>query len=239
MNVMPVVTGDQDEIDIWRLAARLAELLSGLTWVLVGGLMVRALEMEAGVASGWATSDVDAILDVRAISSATGLAATRLMAAGFQPCQEDGATYRFTKGREVVDLMAPDHVGANADLTTAPPGKTISTPGGRQALNRARILRLDVGDGPFELPVPSLAGALVIKALAADVAAAARQKHERDLARLLVIVHDPAAVRTELSKRERGYLRRFDRMVDPTDHAWAGIAGAEDGSLALEIILSH
>jgi hypothetical protein len=36
--------------------------------------------------------------------------------------------------------------------------------GSRQALNRRRIVRIDAGEGPLALPLPSLLGAIIMKA---------------------------------------------------------------------------
>jgi hypothetical protein len=39
-----------------------------------------------------------------------------------------------------VDLLAPDHLGAHADLTTIPPATTTEIPGGSRALATRRGL---------------------------------------------------------------------------------------------------
>jgi len=95
---------------------------------------------------------------------------------------------------------------------------------------------VDAGDGPFELSVPSLAGAIIIKArVASATAQTTREKHERDLARLLALVADPGALRTELAMKERSYLRAHNGMLSLDHPAWRGIAAAEDATLALAI----
>lgn len=100
---------------VWRLARDVSELLAGLPWVLVGGLMVQLHEAEAGRNSAFATGDVDAVLDVRALSTATTDGASRLLAAGFEAVPEDERViYRFRRRTDIVDLLAPDHLGARA-----------------------------------------------------------------------------------------------------------------------------
>ncbi len=119
-----------------------------------------------------------------------------------------------------------------------PPNSTIEVLGGTQAIRRSRIVLLDAGDGPFELSVPSLAGAITIKArVASATAQTTREKHERDLARLLALVDDPRALRKELTIRERSYLRAHVGMLRPDHRAWRGISRAEDAVLALEITI--
>ncbi len=228
-----------EEIGLWRLAREVTSILAELPWVLVGGLMVRILEAEHGVETTFTTSDVDAVLDVRAVSTATRQAATRLQAAGFEPEPYDGnLTYRFRRGRDIVDVLAPDNIGSRASLITVPPGETLEALGGRQALNRRRLVTLDAGDGPFEVPLPSLVGAIVIKARVAGNVQnrLSRPKHERDLARLLALVKDPKAARAELTRKEQGYLRERGALTDPSHRAWRNVTGAEDGVAALLIL---
>ena len=226
------------EIELWRLTRQVSEILRGLPWVLIGGQMVAIIEIEHGGAVGRATADVDALVDVRALSTVTRQAADRLVASGFEPKVEDeGLVYRFTRDGDIVDLLAPDNLGARRNLTTVPPDMTLEAIGGTQALRRSRTVRVDAGEGPFSLPLPSLAGALVIKARAATNARTTREKHERDLARLLALVAEPRIVRAELNVKERGYLRAHDALRNVAHKAWRNIASAEDGALALSIII--
>jgi len=117
-----------------------------------------------------------------------------------------------------------------------PPGITLEALGGRQALNRARQVQVDAGDGVFEIPIPSLIGAIVIKARVTEASQTGSDKHRRDLARLLALVQDPTASRTEMNKGERACLRARTELRSVYHPAWRGIAGAEDGVLALSIL---
>src|SRR5207247_2448159 len=122
------------------------------------------------------------------------------------------------------------------NLSTVPPNSTLEALGGTQAIKRSRTVVIDVGDGSFELSVPSLAGAITIKArVASATALTTREKHERDLARLLALVDDPGALHRQLTVKERGYLRAHVGMLRLDHPAWRGITGAEDAVLALEI----
>jgi hypothetical protein len=98
-------------------------------------------------------------------------------------------------------------------------------------------LQLDTGDGPFFLSIPTVAGAIVIKAQVAAIAQQGSDKHQRDLARLLAIVVDPVALRSELSARERGYVAQHHELRDVEHPAWRRIAGAEDGASALSVLI--
>jgi predicted nucleotidyltransferase len=233
-----VTPASNAEVELWRLTRQVSEILRGLPWVLIGGQMVAIIEIEHGGAVGRATADVDVVVDVRAFSTVTRQAADRLVAAGFEPkVGAEGLVYRFIRGDDIVDLLAPDNLGTRRDLTTVPPDMTLETIGGTQALRRSRTVRVDAGEGPFSLPLPSLVGALVIKARAAANARTTREKHERDLARLLALVVEPRTVRAELSAKERGYLRAHFALTNVAHRAWRNIASAEDGTLALSIII--
>jgi hypothetical protein len=179
---------------------------------------------------------VDALVDVRAVSNAAIDAARLLQGAEFAVRHEaDGLAYRFVRRGDIVDVLAPDHLGRHADLRTVPPDTTLEALGGRQALDRRRLVRIDPGDGPFDVPVPSLVGAMVIKARVTAVSPQA-EKHRRDLARLISLDKDAPATRAELIRSERGYLRAHGELIDPKHPAWRGVAGSEDGAAALSIL---
>ncbi|HSV92924.1 MAG TPA: hypothetical protein VLH81_07600, partial [Desulfobacterales bacterium] len=208
----PIGINALDEADaaLWRLTREVAAVLDGLPWVLIGGQMVRVMEAEHGVTMALTTGDVDTLLDVRAVSTATEEAAARLQAAHFEPQRyADNLTYRFIRGDDIVDVLAPDHLGERTKKTTVAPDETLEALGGRQALNRRRVVHIDAGDGPFEVPLPSLIGAIVMKArvVGSTKGRRSQSKHERDLARLLALVRDPTVEGAGLNNKERGYLR--------------------------------
>ncbi len=161
-----IVPSGAADAGLWRLVREFAELMVDLSWTLIGGMMVRAIEAEHGAAvTTWATVDLDAVLDVRTVTSATEIAAQRLLDAGFDPVRlEPEVIYRFQRGDDVVDVLAPDHLGSHASLVTVPPERTLEIVGSRQAIARSRDLLVEAGDGPFVIPVPSLLGAVLIKA---------------------------------------------------------------------------
>lgn len=234
-----IVPIDEAEAAVWRLAREVTEILHGLPWVLIGGLMVRIIEAEHGVTTLVTTGDVDTLLDVRMLSTATEDAAARLQSANFEPQHyADGVTYRFIRGDDIVDVLAPDHLGARTKAATVSSDEPLEAPGGRQALNRRRVVRIDAGNGAFEIPLPTLIGAIVIKARVVETTKRKHShgKHERDLARLLALVQDPTSDRAELSKKECGYLRARADLLDAGHPAWARVSGADDGVIALSIL---
>lgn len=226
------------DASLWRLTREIVGILGPLPWVLVGGQMVAILEAEHGAAIGFATGDVDALVDVRAMSGVTLDGSQRLLDAGFEPDRGGARGYRFVRGDAVVDVLAPDHLSPRAELRTVPPATTVAIDGGTQALARARLVEVDPGDGPFRVRIPTLTGAIVIKSRAAAVAQESRDKHQRDLARLLALVPDVTSLRSELTAKERGYLRAQRALLDVGHPAWRRVAGAPDGISALDFIIA-
>ena len=180
------------------------------------------------------------LAEASAADGAAEEASRRLMAANFVPEREEDLVYRFVRGNDIVDVLAPDNLGERAKLTTVPPDSTMEALGSRQALSRARVLTIDTGDGQFDLPVPSLVGAIVIKTRVVGNVQnpKTRVKHERDLARLLALVEDPVAMRAEMSRNEHAYLRQRVDMMSDTHRAWARVPNAENGAIALSILIN-
>jgi hypothetical protein len=113
-----IVPGSEAEEAVWRTTLAVAAMFRDWPWVLIGAQMVVLLELEHGRPSGRTTGDVDAVVDVRVVAGVTRLAAERLGKAGFEPSAEH--PHRFVRGGDLVDLLAPDHLGPRTDLTTIP-----------------------------------------------------------------------------------------------------------------------
>ena len=74
---------NDEDAAVWRLAQEVSGMFADLPWVLIGGLMVRILEIEHDVKTPWLTGDVDTVLDTRMVSTATEQAGARLQAAAY------------------------------------------------------------------------------------------------------------------------------------------------------------
>lgn len=151
-----IVPRDDAEAQVWATTLEVSRLLADVSWVLIGAQMVMLLEAEAGRASGRTTGDVDTVVDVRVIAGGMRGAAGRFVAVGFE-LESAEHPYRFVRGESQVDLLAPDHLGENADLTTVPPAKTIEIPGGSRALATRRVVQVDVEGTQVRLSSGSLA----------------------------------------------------------------------------------
>ncbi|MEO7229867.1 MAG: hypothetical protein ABIZ30_04655 [Candidatus Limnocylindrales bacterium] len=231
MTDVVIVPRNVAEAALWRMTIEVAELFAGFPWVIVGAQMVLLLEFERGQASGRATLDLDAIVDARAVAGATRLAAEQLIRAGFSASIE--RPYRFKRDEGVVDLLAPDHLGRRADLTTIPPHSTTAIPGGTRALSTRRLVDVDVtGVGSGSLPLPTLAGAIVLKT--ASYESRRERRDLEDLVRLLALVEDVEAVRRALEPAERRRLGAVMALRDQDHRAWLIAADREDARAAFD-----
>jgi predicted nucleotidyltransferase len=205
------------EAGLWRATLEVSLLFADFPWVIIGAQMVMLLEREQDVTSGRTTRDLDAIVDVRAIVGGSRTAAGRLSGAGYAPSAEH--PHRFVRGADQVDLLAPDHLGSRVDLTTVPPMTTVAIPGGSRALAMRRVLEVDVsGVGAGVLPVPSVAGAIVLKVHAWQARQAPRDAE--DLVRLLDLALDVEDVRAALKPAERRRLAAVLPLADERSTAW-------------------
>jgi predicted nucleotidyltransferase len=218
------------ETGFWRATIEVAALFADLPWVIVGAQMVMLLERERGITSGRTTRDLDAIVDVRAIAGGSRAAASRLTGAGFEASAEH--LHRFVRGLDEVDLLAPDHLGPRTDLTTVPPMTTVAIPGGSRALATRRLLSVDVtGAGSAWLPVPSVAGAIVLKVHAWQARQAPRDAD--DLVRLLDLVEDVEEVRDALKPAERRRLASILQLSDERSPSWRAARDPDNARAAL------
>ena len=205
------------EAGLWRATLEVATLFADIPWVIIGAQMIMLLEREQGVTSGRTTRDLDAIVDVRAIAGGSRTAASRLTGVGFEPSAEH--QHRFVRGTDEVDLLAPDHLGSRTDLTTVPPMTTVAIPGGSRALATRRLLAVEItGVGSASLPVPSVAGAIVLKVHAWQARKAPRDAD--DLVRLLELVQDAEEVRDALKPAERRSLASILPLADERSTVW-------------------
>jgi hypothetical protein len=212
---------DPDAMELWRVVAKIAAALGrDRRWCLVGGLMVALFAIEAQQTQR-ATTDIDVLADARARPSGTAWATGRLVALGAtlrelqEFDQEHG--FRFDFDGQIVDVLAPDGLGASGATTT---GKlqTLQIPGGTQALNRIEVVEIVVDGNVATLRRPTLIAAILLKARSLRVHSRTDdQRH--DLVTLLSLLDDPRAARAEITNKEIGWMRSISGRLsidDPT-----------------------
>lgn len=119
----------------WRLLLALANDSSMPRWILIGGLLVELHAHEHAATSPRLTDDADVLVDVRASPNGLPIVARWLVDHELEldAPDPDGVAHRFRRSDGVtVDLLAPDHVGPRANLSTIPPARTIQAVAGTQ-----------------------------------------------------------------------------------------------------------
>lgn len=122
-----------------------------------------------------------------------------------------GLAYRFTRGGEKVDLMVADHTRPQP---TYGGRKVMAIAGGNQALSRLQKVAFQVDGGQVMIPVPTLHGALVLKAAAHKEDNRDRAKHLLDAITLLACVIDVEPIISNLKGSDRSRLLYLIRMFD-------------------------
>lgn len=234
---MPAMTAQQHRL--WDLVLTLAERLEPTQWSLVGGQMVALHALSAGVAWPRVTRDIDVLANMEVLQSNLQACAAVLGDLGLKVhLDHSGHAYRFSDaevdaaGSLVVDLLAPDHRKRLSALWTVK-GRTIQIDGGTQALRRVGLIdvRLD-GGRTGHVPVPSLHGAIVLKAAAWAADSRDRGRHAQDVALLVRLIDDPAELVAGFAGSDRKRLLRLRSVLDsPAAQEWLllGAAGAEIG----------
>lgn len=230
--------GDHENA-LWDTLLELADLRPR-EWTLIGGQMVLVHATEAGVHAPRLSTDLDVLVNARVVADGVRGFVQAIESRGFALAgvSPEGVAHRYHRDRVCIDVLAPEGLGSRTDVTTTPPGRTVSVPGGTQALNRTELLPVAAGPAQGLLPRPSLLGALVIKAAAVavdDVPDAQRS----DLALLLNLVQRPTGLRDELSSKDRKRLQARSEMLDPRHQAWSQLptSQADRGRATLELLI--
>lgn len=219
-------------------------------WCLVGGQMVWLLAAEHGVPLPRATTDIDVVVDVRVRPRGIRDLCRWLEEQGFEleGIDPNGVGHRYVREQDlgrahvVVDVLAPDHMGARTDLTTTPPARTIQVPGTRTLLQDAEAITVDLDGRVGAVRRPPLLKALVAKARATTIPARTHPARDwADVALLLSIVPEPADAASMLSTAQRSTLRHVDALLDESHPMWRvlGSEAARRGHATLTMLLGR
>jgi hypothetical protein len=205
--VLPPLLGGQAES--WAALIELAPTFDD-NWLLVGGQMVFLHELERHATDVRPTDDIDVVVNLRAEPAGLSRIHSALVAADFVQDNPGptGTAHRYRRSRAVIDVLAPDKIGARAQLRLGV-GHTIEAPGTSQAFNRFGVVMVEFEGVIADIWRPNLIGALLGKAAAVvkitSQSEAHRTKHMRDfdsLARLL----GPADRETAMQTRSEGRM---------------------------------
>lgn len=206
---------DEQSRALWHNALSLMSELDG-DWTLIGGLMVQLLAVRYGMPSTRLTVDIDILADSRRRPSSTERIGATLTKLGFEVAEQtrlrDPETaFRFERAGTIVDLVAPEKTGRRQPPKTIGSFQTIEVPGGTQALARTEALHVRLDDAESTVRTPTLLGAILLKARA--IRSSHRDQDRDDLVLLLACIEDPMALREDLKRTERGWLRSVDETL--------------------------
>lgn len=220
----------------WPNVAEIAAALPHESWTLVGGLMTQLHAATVGIDTVRPTDDVDIILHIETTPGAPHLAATALESLGYTLSGafdlRDNTAHRFRRGAQsidlvtpgaesdVVDVLAPDHVRPLAAKKLR--GRDmITAPGGKQAVQRTVTANMDITEEvSTTLGVPSVLGALILKAAAFTTDSRDPARHLTDATVLLACLQDPIATRAQLKGSDRSRLRLLSENLPDESPLW-------------------
>lgn len=207
-------------------------------WVIVGGMMVMiiAREHHAKSARAEGTKDVDVVVDIltspNMLSDVTGF----LDSIGYELLDAIGdatsaARCSYTYHHAAIDVLCPDDTPAEQLMVPERNVASIAIPGGRRAFETARPVSLFYAEdrSNAEVFLPSLAGAIAVKAAAAvDERTKASPRHLQDVAFLLTIDADLDQIAAELTGADVDMLREVTgHFDDDRAQMWRFLDGAQ------------
>ncbi len=211
----------------WPRVFEIARALPADRWMLVGGLMVQVHALAAGIETNRVTLDVDAAVRIDTKTFNYTEAASALLRLGYASDDSTRYTYRFVRGAEVIDLMVADHERPAPRYGRR---EVMQVTGGRQALARLCTVRFALDDGDVSVPLPTLHGALVLKAAAHIVDSRDRDRHLLDAITLLACLVDVASIIDDMRGSDR---RRLSHVVRACEEQPLVIAQAPSDTLRL------
>jgi predicted nucleotidyltransferase len=210
-------------------------------WTLIGAQMVALHGYEHGQVPPRRSRDADILVNVRVVQDGTRRLSDTLLEAGFtfDGMDPEGVGHRFRRGDVILDVLGPEGLREetkHAALRTVPPARTVSVPGGTQALDRTERVPVKIGEVEGTVPRPNLLGAILIKARAVTIDDVPENQRS-DLAFLCSLVTDPRVMADELTPNQRKWLRQREELLDPDANAWQLVgAAAEDALRAFRLM---
>jgi hypothetical protein len=253
--------GDRPRLDVaapaggwlapWPNVAEIEAVLPPSSWTLVGGLMTQLHAVHRGIGVVRPTDDVDIVLHVETTPGVPGTAARALESLGYTMLEpvdpRAGFAHRFRRGdqhvdlvasQDVVDVLVADHVPPRVAQTLR--GRPmVAIEGGTQALQRTVDATLRIRPTTATtVSVPSVLGAVVLKAAAYRTDSRDPARHLLDSAVLLACLDDPYAARDQLKGSDRGRLLTLRRQLPDGAPQWRqlGAEQSRDGRTALRIL---
>ncbi len=189
--------------------------------------MVQLHSLVSGISIIRPTDDLDMLLHIEIATGLPAEAARQLELLGYAlepPRSRSAPAYRFTRGHDVIDVMAADHAAPSRreNLRSSP---MFAVDGGTQALQRTMICVVtDADRSETRFSVPDELGALVLKGAAYIADARDRERHLFDAALLAATISDHAAELERLKGSDTKRLRALrDALADVRHPAWLAL----------------
>lgn len=192
--------------------------------------MVHAHAELAGLPNPRPTDDADIVVQVAAVTYQEAAAA--ICALGFEPFESldvNAFSYRFTRGRESLDLMATDRVEPGPRYRRRP---VLQVPGSASAMGHVELFGLVSGSS---VRIPDVTAALSLKGAACGTPSANPIRHVQDGVVLLACAGRRGARMP--SKSERQNINRLIARLDGVE-AWS-MASQDVRRLAVVGIKDH
>lgn len=221
------LSGRDDSGLVWESLLRLSQE-EPYGWTLIGAQMVSLHAYENDRVPPRFTTDADVLVDVRVVAGGTERFVKTLGRLGFSldGVSPDGIGHRFSSGNVSIDVLAPEGVGERASLKTAANARTVSVPGGTQALRRTELIEVHVSGVTGVIPRPNLLGAILVKARAVTVDDVPMAQL-RDVAFLCSLVDDPEELASRLQPAERKWLRIREELAIKDSRSWRFLTADE------------
>lgn len=216
-------TEPEDVAALWRELLDLADEMP-VPWILIGAQMVALHAWHAESEPPRTSRDGDVLVNVRRKPTGTRVLAEHLDSRGFEMTgpNRQGLGHEFLRDGVAIDILAPDNLGSRASLETLHHARTLSVPGGTQALARAETVDVSLGTRKGSISFPNLLGAIILKlrAIAIDDVPEAQKA---DVALLLSLVNDVDELSRQLTPAEHRLLQHYPEFGDPDSAAYGGV----------------
>jgi hypothetical protein len=208
----------------WPLILQIATATVEDSWVMVGGMMVHAHALRAGVRPSRPTRDVDMVLDLETFTVGSVIGPLQSLGFTAQPPSMQTHLHRFVRDQDIVDVMVRN--GVSARWSRFP---LLAAPGATQALARRDRYALQGATASATIAVPDALGAIVCKAAAYDVDRRDRDRHLDDLAVLFASAGPAADLALDrITTRDRRLLRAALTSLSDLGHPSWLILDADD-----------
>lgn len=204
---LPAMLAEQQEA--WQAVFEIHDAMPR-GWVLVGGQAVYLHAVERNAPFVRPTKDADMALDIRAYPTMLHDFTALLVRLNFQSAGEslEGHQHRWLRGKAIVDVLIPRHLGERTDgRRGVTGGTTIAAPATQQALDRSETVDVIAGSATGSVNRPTLLGCLIGKAAALTIMNdPGRERHITDFLTLAAVVSAADLRGVSYKPAERNHL---------------------------------